>query len=167
MIVCLEIDMGIRKRNSEPLSPFFSMKLFLRTAQLQRLCEYSGTVKPPSDFVKNSSEVDFIVFSWRIHPSSPTPQLTSTKPHAHQVLPLSSALKCSESKSPPGGKHHEEIRQRSNSTSGPVKITFATGMCPFMEFLFSFSFWEAVLLIFYMFRRRMLSYIFLWSFFLF
>lgn len=141
---------GYRKRNSEPLSPFSSMKLFffLRTAQLQRLCEYSGTVKPSSDFVKNSSEVDFIVFSWRIHPSPPTPQLTSTKPHAHQVLPLSSALKWSESKSPPGGKHHEETRQHSNRTSSPMKITFAMGMCPLTESVFSFSFWQAVLLIF-------------------
>lgn len=32
------------------------------SAQLQELCEYLGTVKPSSDFVKNSSEVDFIDF---------------------------------------------------------------------------------------------------------
>ena len=49
--------------------------------------------------LKNSSKVDFIGFSWRIHPTTTT-IATSTKPHTPQAL-LSSALKWSKSKSSP------------------------------------------------------------------
>lgn len=144
MVVCLEMEMGIEEEFRSIVSFLFHEAFFfLRTAQLQRLCEYSGTVKPPSNFVKNSSEVDFIVFSWRIHPSPPNPQLTSTEPHAHHVLPLRSALEWSECKGAPGAdKATLPLRAQ------PGKAAFATGVCPFMEALFSFSFWQAVLLIF-------------------
>lgn len=111
--LCARDRHGYRKRNSEPLSPFFSMKLFLRTAQLQRLCEYSGTIsftiRLCEEFFWGGFYLCSAGESIPAHP--PTHQHKTT---CHRV-PLSSALKCSESKSPPGGEHHEEIRQRSTA----------------------------------------------------
>lgn len=121
--------------------------------------------------MKNVSEVGFIAFSWRIHPFP-----TSTKPHAHQALPVFCPEVIRKPESTTGNTRganlclklahilprpaRDKAQQNPNRKRSPMELTFATDACPFAKSFF-FSFQQAIVFIFLTFSRRTLRFSFI------